>query len=355
MNQPAAFNESSSSNADPSVSPYRDAASSNKNESRIPMLLSILTHTVLVGICLFCFWLFQKPPAETARRGGIVLTNTVDDDNEEYLTEEDVSEDSATQAAAQASSAASSSAPKIEQPVIESAPGPPPIDFDADASSMANDSQTKGLERQFELTQADLDMIAEDQKRFKARQPKGFETSISVFGDTTMTGRKFVFVIDRSQSMGTDGLGVIRAARDELSRAVSELKENHEFQIVAYHDRTVTISVRQMLPATDENKRRVKPFMENLVALGSTEHRYGLVAALAFKPDAIVFMTDGGYPGLNHGEIKEIRRMAGSTQIHCIQFGSGPLQQSTNFMKQLAEQNDGSFSYIDVNHWGEEE
>ncbi len=65
-----------------------------------------------------------------------------------------------------------------------------------------------------------------------------------------------------------------------------------------------------------------------------------------------MFMTDGGFPELNRGQLDLIRKMAGGhTQIHCIQFGTGPLQDTGNFMTRLARENDGTFRYLDVTKW----
>ena len=46
-----------------------------------------------------------------------------------------------------------------------------------------------------------------------------------------MTGRRFVFILDRSQSMGGQGLGVLSQAQNELSEAISRLQENHQLLI----------------------------------------------------------------------------------------------------------------------------
>ena len=107
-----------------------------------------------------------------------------------------------------------------------------------------------------------------------------------------------------------------------------------------------------MLPATDANKKMVPGFVDRLAAFGSTDHLRGLSAALAFEPDVLVLMTDGGYPELNDGQIKMLSRLSRrNTTIHCLQFGSGPLQIRTNFMTKLAESNGGDFRYIDTNQW----
>ena len=152
--------------------------------------------------------------------------------------------------------------------------------------------------------------------------------------------------------MGNQGLGVIDAAKKQLTAAINQLEPHHTFQIVGYHETTHTMLKRQLLPANDANKQAVPGHIGSMSAFGSTNHENGLIAGVAFKPDVIVLMTDGGYPELNGGKLKMIKQLAPrGCQIHCIQFGIGPLQKTTNFMMQLAEQNDGSFRYIDVTKW----
>ena len=282
--------------------------------------------------------------------------------SENYLTEADFEDpaDTDTSESSPSPSAIENSAPPVlDLPPIPDLPGPladaPPMDLPVDARAIVDQPQTSRVEVPFELSQDELDRFAADRQRFAAAAPKGAATAISIFGDTKMTGRKFIFVLDRSQSMGNQGLGVIRAARNELTRAVSELQDNHEFQIVAYHDRTVMIGKRELLPATEENKNRVGPFIDQLVAIGSTQHKYGIMAALSCKPDAIVLLTDGGYPGLSTSDLKTIRQQARGIEIHSIEFGSGPSQKSINFMTKLAKENGGTYRYVDVNHWRRED
>ena len=147
-------------------------------------------------------------------------------------------------------------------------------------------------------------------------------------------------------------LGVLKRAVKELSTAINQLEDYHQFQIVAYNDRTITMSRREMLPASEFNKKQAPEFINGLIAFGGTSHDYGLYAALAFHPDVVVLMTDAGFPELNGGHLNEMKIMSrGKVQIHTIQFGSGPFQVDDNFMKQLALQSQGSFRYIDVNQW----
>jgi Ca-activated chloride channel family protein len=202
------------------------------------------------------------------------------------------------------------------------------------------------------LSEEDLKLIESEQRLLKARAPKGNPAVISVFGSGGMTGRSFVFVIDRSHSMGNQGLGVIAAARKELSAAINQLESNHLFQIVGYHESTHTMQSRRLLAANKENKLAVPHHIGNMSAFGATSHENGMIAALAFKPDVIMLMTDGGFPLLNETQLKTIHRLApDGCEIHCVQFGIGPLQKSQNFMTRMAEQNEGTFRYIDVTKW----
>ena len=318
------------------------------------LLISLLLHGGLLALAVFLFSAFRSPPGdEPTRRGSIVLTAIDENQQEEFLTENDVEETLDETAVAAAAAAASETAPALDVPTIENLPGPPPVDPTPNATEMVNESLTDTPSHEFELSEAELKEIAREQRRLKSRQPKGDPISINVFNGTNMTGRRFVFIIDRSQSMGGQGLGVISRAQTELTQAIQELKSNHEFQIVAYHSRTVTISERRLLAANDTNKALVKPFLERLAAFGATEHNYGINAALAFRHDSVVLLTDGGYPGLTPAQLKQIRRTARGTEIHCIQFGLGPQQKSANFMTRLASESNGTFRYIDVRDWNE--
>jgi hypothetical protein len=158
-----------------------------------------------------------------------------------------------------------------------------------------------------------------------------------------------VFVIDRSKSMGGDGLNALAVARTELTRALAHLSPQHRFQIIAYHHQCVYFSVPRLVSANEENRAKISDFIDNLAALGGTDHEMALRAALAMEPDAVFLLNDGGDPPLNEIALKNIHRLAeGRTAIHCVQFGFGPMRDSDNFMTELAHQNEGSFTYVDM-------
>ena len=335
-----------------------------RKSDRLSLLISVIMHLV-IGVLLISFGVFSASSSSTVeadRPGGIVLTEVNSDQETEYIDQNDAESQisdafeavDAPSESVSLNSAAASAAPEV--PVID-APELPgmPLELPSDttnANSMAEVAVAPSKVKRYELTKADLEAIAKDRAHFESLKPKGKETTISLFEGGGMKGRKFAFVIDRSHSMGGDGLGVLDEARQQMSAAIDGLELNHEFQIIAYHAKTTMITKRKLLVANDQNKRLVKNFFEGLGAFGSTKHYYGLIAGLDLQPDVLVFMTDGGSPALSPHELKKVKQMAGkSTEIHCIQFGSGPLQERDNFMKKLAKQNRGSFRYINVHDW----
>jgi hypothetical protein len=193
-------------------------------------------------------------------------------------------------------------------------------------------------------------ILAEEAARRQAAGQSGPVAAVSLFGGSPAVGRTFVFLIDRSKSMGGTGLGVLEAAAKELASALSRLTPSHRFQVIAYHQQCVYLQgTRRLLPATEENKQAVQTFLGGLAAFGGTEHFLALQLALALKPDVIFLLTDGGDPHLNAAQLRELRRLAAArTSIHCLQFGFGPLQESDNFMMRLAQQNRGGYQYLQV-------
>ena len=285
------------------------------------------------------------------RRVSVVLAQVNQQNDIEYLTETEF--EAEAQAESTTESLPQSSPIESLEPLTDSAAGNPIELPQFDAIGLTQvPSSDQGKSKQIALSDADRELIAEDRARFAAEAAQGSETSIQVFGSGELTGRKFVFVLDRSKSMGSQGLGVIDKAASILAEAVTALEPNHRFQIIAYHHRTTPMTERRLLRATEENKQQVESFIRDLAAFGSTKHESALIVALAMRPDIVVLLTDGGLPELNRGQLDNIRRSAGnSTQIHCIQFGAGPRQVRGGFMTRIAEENNGSYRYIDVNQW----
>ena len=215
---------------------------------------------------------------EGPRRVAIVLASASEDN--EYFDEADVPPNETAESATAAPQTVPDQPPPID--VSELVDQVTPIDLPLpgmNSSAMTTPTQSSTLPAT-ELSEAQRKMLAAESAAIAARQPKGPATTLRVFGSGDLSGRKFVFVLDRSRSMGAQGLNVLNAAARELTSAIQNLEPFHEFQIVAYHHRTLTIDRRELLNGTDNNKDQVAGFISNLAAFGGTEHelalKYGL-------------------------------------------------------------------------------
>ncbi len=190
-------------------------------------------------------------------------------------------------------------------------------------------------------------------RRARSTGPQGPPASVSLFGSAPALGHSFVFVIDRSKSMGGRGLNALVAAEEELIASLAKLERNHKFEIVAYHSRPVYFSQKyfekkQLVVASPENVARVEDFFGGLAPFGHTEHGMAVKTALYLRPDVIYLLTDGGDPPITERQIQGLKRISGGlTTIHCIQFGSGKKRRE-NFMERLASEMGGGYGYVDM-------
>lgn len=200
-------------------------------------------------------------------------------------------------------------------------------------------------------SQADIAAArAADALRRRQRGSSGPSTEVSLFGSAPAVGNSFIFVIDRSDSMGRDGLGVISRAKREFQRSLSALESVHRFQLVAYnHEHVFLGGKRKFMPATEPNKQLIDKFLGGLAAFGATNHFSAIMTALYRSPDVVFLLTDGGNPTPSYPQMVRILKQArGQTTIHCVQFGRRPFNGEDNFLGRLARETGGSFRYVNV-------
>jgi hypothetical protein len=331
-------------------------------------MMSLVFHLVLfLVLALILPTTMGTQPPEPERAAGIVLTQHSEREEYRYVDESEQREaETAWSAADQAARASNGGPEEISEALPASAelaslsipeiqlPGSPRPAGAPDGLLVHDLTRRTGRRTQI-LTGSDDELIlAEQAARQAARDALGPATRVSVFGSAAAEGRSFVFAIDRSKSMGGDGLNALAAARAELARGLAHLTPKQRFQIVAYHHGCVYYKTTRLIPATEENKADIAGFIDRLAAFGGTAHETAIRAALAMEPDAVFLLTDGGDPHLNEIQLKNLRKLAeGLATIHCIQFGFGPLAEEDNFMMQLARQNGGGYTYVDMSRRGD--
>jgi hypothetical protein len=193
--------------------------------------------------------------------------------------------------------------------------------------------------------------LAESTAPGRDRFGESGSTITSVFG-VRGEGSRFVYVFDRSGSMGGHGGTPIRAAKSELLASLKDLKPHHQFQIIFYDDGIELFNPlggKAKLAWADEAGRNLATaFVRGIDPDGGTDHVQPLNLALDMAPDVIFFLTDADEPPLTTTQLKSIRRRNSGTTIHAIEFGVGPQSSSNNFLARLAADNGGQYRYINI-------
>jgi len=184
----------------------------------------------------------------------------------------------------------------------------------------------------------------------------GNEGGVKLPFSGVVKGTRFVYLIDASGSM-TDH-NAIAYAKAELKASIASLEKNHQFQVIFYnqYQRMMKLNGAQdkrIYFATAIHKTQAGQFINGIQADLGTDHMPALKKALRLDPEVLFLLTDADEPTLSVGELDAIKRLNNSrTQIHCVEFGQGSNLRKTNFLKQLAQQNGGSYRYVDITRFG---
>lgn len=183
----------------------------------------------------------------------------------------------------------------------------------------------------------------------------GGKARIQLFG-LVGEGYKFVYVFDRSASMGGSGRTSLAAVKAELTESLKPLDTVQQFQIIFYNERPLLFNPSgidgKLAFGTEQNKERALRFLETVEPGGGTDHELALRAAIGLRPDVIFFLTDGDEPQLKTNQLDRIERLAAGVVIHTIEFGSGPKTTARNFLAELAERTGGESTYVDISQLG---
>jgi hypothetical protein len=197
------------------------------------------------------------------------------------------------------------------------------------------------------------DVLANRSRRAPAEIGKAYT---SVFG-LEAEGSRFVYVFDRSGSMGEPDSKPLRAAKAELIRSLERLDSIHQFFLIFYNQTPTVFNAAgasgRLVFGTDLNKQSARSFIEQLSAVGGTNHFEALLIAMRLHPDVIFLLTDGEQKDdLSADELAQLKRLNKvATRIYVIQFASSPYP--SNSLVQLARENGGEHKYIDIRRHAE--
>jgi hypothetical protein len=145
----------------------------------------------------------------------------------------------------------------------------------------------------------------------------------------------------------------IAVAKAELLSSLEQLDATQQFQIIFYNEKCHPMrgvdGKEQVFWGSDTNRTLASQFIRNIHPDGGTRHVDALLAALAYTPEVIFFLTDAGEPILYPGDLEKIKkRNNGRSRIFTIEFGKGANLKADNFLKKLARENGGAHAYRDV-------
>ena len=317
-----------------------DPKGSPAKRVKIPAwILSIASHAGLVAVLLLSLRTMPRGAnVKPDRPAGIVLANRTAEHIEYFEDENDFIEKLVDVAA----------------PISSNLPLPVEDDLPTTMADVLPATSSPGASL---VTPGDL---LPDATGFTTGRPSpkrlGRSVQTSVFGVTGI-GNTFVYVFDRSGSMGDFNGRPLAAAKSELLASLNELDDVHQFQIIFYNNQPTIFNPNSQSPsmwwANDRGKTLARRFVASFTAVGGTKHMAALQMALGMQPDILFFLTDANEPQLSRPELEKIRRLnSGVTSIHTIQFGYGPDSEREHFLKRLAKENQGRHTYIDISQLG---
>lgn len=177
--------------------------------------------------------------------------------------------------------------------------------------------------------------------------PDRDEAGRSVAGGTFFglraDGKRFIYVVDCSGSM--TGLPYRRATMELLS-SIANLEESQQFFVILYSTESYPmfhpVTSQEFLLATDEALKQTKLWLKGFTeGEGGTNPESALEQALAMKPDAIFFLTDGAIPPTTLDTIRQVNGR--KTPIHTVGFVS---RTGETVLKQIAEENEGQYKFV---------
>jgi hypothetical protein len=104
-------------------------------------------------------------------------------------------------------------------------------------------------------------------------------------------GQTFVYVVDCSGSM-SEGHKFERAVY-ELLQSIEQLKSDQRYFIIFYNHRSFPMDAAGLVGATPAHFEKTRDWVAHARPHGGTVPQPALLAALAMKPDAIFFLSDG--------------------------------------------------------------
>ena len=167
------------------------------------------------------------------------------------------------------------------------------------------------------------------------------EEGVSFFG-TKSKGTRFVFVIDKSGSMGAHNK--FGRAKRELIKTLKTLPQNARFMIYFFDEGSEQMPVNNMMAAVPGNISWAEDWVNSVGMGGGTDPRMALKSGFNLKPDTVWLLTDGQFND-EAGALSVIRHANSkkSVRINTLAFMD---RGGERVLKQIARENDGTYRFV---------
>jgi len=167
----------------------------------------------------------------------------------------------------------------------------------------------------------------------------------AMFFGVRTRGRRIVYVVDNSNSMQG---GKFETACAELQRSVEQLDEKQNFFVIFFSDMAYPLfyphTARQMMPATEENKRRLKYWLDTVQRCLKTKGEEAMRLAFLLNPDAIYILGDGAFTDNTVNKVLSLPRLP--VTIHTLGFRMK--EQAERDLRRIADKFHGTFTEVSV-------
>lgn len=164
-------------------------------------------------------------------------------------------------------------------------------------------------------------------------------------------GRRVVYLLDRSASMGEADGAALRAAKREMQRSLEALSDVQQFHVVCYNHRARAFSpsgsTGRPAFANEATRREAATFIESIRADGGTDHVAAIRAAMRLGPDLMLLVTDGDEADdIAEADLASLERHVAPARLVVIQFAAEGAAGSPRLME-LARRTGGDARSID--------
>jgi len=126
----------------------------------------------------------------------------------------------------------------------------------------------------------------------------GGKPAATFFGSVA-SGNHLVYVVDASTSMNEGGGRRFDRALTELLRSIDGLRHDQYFYVLFFSSKTRRLfdetTPPRWLPATDDNKRKLRGWVAKVEPSGGTHPQEALYLASQLQPSAVFLLSDGDF------------------------------------------------------------